>query len=304
MSLEDFFEKPTGVPIISHSEVDAYNNCEQQHFYAHRDKGHDSSEAHGLEPAVLNERLRLGTMGHKGLEVYYSLRSAGMEHGKAATEAIDLCGSEYMDTDHDLFLKLIPILGNYFGQYADDTVLTRGIVAVEQTIYVPLFEGAAYFAFTPDLIVAEPGRAGVTLVDHKFLGRFYTPGKVQTMAQLPRYARGLTITGTPFYRACYNMVCTQPTKAMGPADEVQRHFFTPTLARVQNTWEDTEEVINRIIKDEENRNKPIRQFGTMKCGFCAFEPLCVAELNGQDTEVMRKYNYKSNTYGYENENAE
>jgi hypothetical protein len=287
--------------IMSHSEVDTWNDCQQKHHYAFEDIATDSIDGKkGLEASEMNERLRLGTMGHFVLSVYYNARKEGISHLKAAAAAIDTAGEEFMSTDYDLFLQLIPLVSNYFNQYVNESF---DILFVEQTFYVPMhyirdLDLDLYFAFKPDLIIKDPMKIGVDVVDHKFVGRFYNEDGVQTMPQMVRYGRALAEMQLSLNRCVYNMVHTKPTKNMTLDQQVCRVAFKPTHNRVSVTWADTKATMIEIAKHRLSGSTPRRQPGPMKCGMCQFKPLCITELNGDDSTVMRKYNYTMNTYGY------
>jgi hypothetical protein len=114
--------------------------------------------------------------------------------------------------------------------------------------------------------------------------------------QLVRYAKALGLLGLPLLECAFNQVHTAPPKKNSPEQNVERAFFQPSMARTQNTWQDTLDAIEDIIAADGNDRR--RMPGSMKCGFCFAQPLCNAEQNGQNTDLMRRVNYKPNTYGY------
>lgn len=279
------------VVVLSHSEVDAYNDCHKKHAYAHVEK---------LAPAILNERISSGTIGHYGLEIFYKSLQNGASKAVAedqALEAILEFLSENSPTDEfkatlTQIAQVTAHLQNYFDAYRDDSF---DILYVEQEFYLSLGtigDKEVYFACKPDLIVQEPLRRGVTIMDHKFVGRFYNGETVATLPQMVRYANVLTRLGLTLHRCVYNQVHSKP--AQKNPKYVERFPFQPTMARSTDTWKDTLDTVHEIVLNRSERRQP----GPMKCDFCMFQSLCTTELNGLDSSVMRRANYRRSTYGY------
>lgn len=280
------------VVVLSHSEVDAYNDCHKRHEYAHVEK---------IAPMTLNERIINGTIGHYGLEIYYKSLQNGAPHDVAAEQGLEAI-LEFLDGEEkglEFTAHLTQIanvtawLQRYFEYYK--TREQFDILYVEQEFYLHLgnFGGKeAYFACKPDLIVQEPMRRGVTIIDHKFVSRFYSGEAVATMPQMVRYGSLLSRLGLPLHRCMYNEVHTSP--AQKNPKYFERFDFQPTLARTTLTWRETVDTVKEILENRSDRRMP----GPMKCNFCMFQPLCVTEMNGQNSSVMRRANYRPSKYGY------
>lgn len=291
---EVLLEAPEGDDnlIMSHSEVDNWNDCTQKWDYSHRER---------LEPAELNERIRLGTIVHTGLEIYYKGIAAGGGHEESIEAGEQAIADIYGTIDLQLCAKAIPMIRQYHKQYGKEAWHVK-YVEQEFYLYVTTTEAGQHlwFAIKPDLIVQEPLRNGITVVDHKAVGRFYDGTTISTSPQMVRYAHVLSQMGMPLHRCIYNQLHSAPAKTK--PKYVERAPFQPTYSRSKTTWDDTVKAMLEIAMvraSDQNRESMIRrQPGAMKCKFCLVEGLCTAELNGTDASLMRRVNFKPSTYGY------
>lgn len=273
--------------IMSHSEVDSFNDCEKKWDYAHQER---------LAPAQLNDRLLLGTYGHLGLEIYYKAIAAGKSHEEAKDEGEQAITDTFATENLQLAAKAVSLVRNYHRAYGKES---WHIKYVEQEFYLfveTYRDTNLWFAIKPDLIVQEPLRTGVTVVDHKFTGRFYSGTTISTSPQMVRYSSVLSQMGLPLHRCIYNQIHSAPTKTN--PKYVERAPFTPTYSRYKNTWEDTVITMRQIADTRLDGKHTKRQPGPMKCNMCLAEPLCTLELNGTDSSLMRRVNFRPNTYGY------
>ena len=49
---------------------------------------------------------------------------------------------------------------------------------------------------------------------------------------------------------------------------------------------------------DEWRDNNLRTLNGMVCKNCSFKLLCASELNGQETTLAKRVDFRSNTYGY------
>lgn len=273
--------------ILSHSEVDTFNDCHKKHEYAHRQR---------LAPIELNDRIMIGTIGHSALEIYYRGVQNGESRDIAAANAEQAIQDMYGEEHLLLVVKVLPLIRRYFREYATEDFK---ILYVEQEFYyfVEEIDGTnLWFAMKPDLVVQEPLRNGVTVIDHKFVGRFYSAETISMSPQMVRYSTILGKLGLPLQSCVYNQIHTNPAKQK--PKYLERSAFQPTYARSKTTWDDTVDTM-RAIYAERLRDQPSRrQPGPMKCNFCMFQPLCSVEMNNVDASLMRRVNYGPSTYGY------
>ncbi len=54
----------------------------------------------------------------------------------------------------------------------------------------------------------------------------------------------------------------------------------------------------KLLPVEEWEEKCSRVLSTMVCKSCSFKHLCAADLDGQDTTLMKKVEFRGNSYGY------
>lgn len=288
--------------VISHSEVDSFLLCKQRHFYAFADGG--------LEPTKFGHSLYRGQVGHKSLETYYKALQSGslLEDAKAeAIKAIQQYAIE-PDAQFDILADLSTrILPNYYDQVAKDMDRGWRIKAVEKTFRLSIEYNnmQLVYPFTPDLIIEEPsGRNHV--VDHKFIYNFYSGDEIQLLPQIPKYIGALRALDKPVRGGIYNMLRWRPVKSLATEDNFRREPFKPSNSRIRQAFTQQVNVMVEIAKLKQKSLEDwqasiTRVQNSMVCKSCSFKSLCITEINGEDSTLMKKVNFVPNSYGYKSE---
>lgn len=260
--------------LISYSEVDSFNQCQQKHHYAHEDK---------LTSATHSVGLSRGTAGHLFMETFFKALLAGNAAEDAKTDAINAVVS--MNSSMDIMALCI--------EWVDKVWPTLGwkIVAVEIEVRLSVSPTLVY-PCKVDLVVEIDGE--LVLVDHKFLYDFYTQNLIDIFPQMPRYMVNLQANGLPVKYAIYNMIRTR--KVNNIEDRFQRLQTRPNKARLKQA---ITEQIHTMKQIEKGVEFPTHTANKMNCGNCQFSDLCASELRGEDTTLMREHFFVPNTYGYE-----
>ena len=253
--------------LISHSEVEAYGQCQRKHWYAHERR---------LQPKSSSIALQRGNAGHQMLENFFTGKDIMWDpKGKLA--------------DIDIMPKMEAMsLVTYWINNIWPT-LDWKIVKVEEEFQIPIREGLV-FPFKMDLLIEKRGR--LYIVDHKFASDAYSDEVVKILPQIPRYIWGLRKSGLNVHGGFYNFFRTR--KINNPAEKFKIVPVEVTDKRIEESMRDWDLGVKQILSDKE----PARTSNKMNCDHCGFYNLCVAELNGAKTDFMLKAQYEPNTYGY------
>lgn len=266
----------------SHSEVEAYLNCQRKHYYMYVNR---------LQAIQSSDSLARGNVGHEILSIYYQQRARGANHEDAADAAMDAMTtvtSRYNVFNPDkLWDDLEWMLVHYFDCYANDkfTVIETEVlhnVQITDDYIMPI---------KVDLVLDIPGR-GIVARDWKFTYDFYTVDKVDLNPQLPKYFAALRELGIHVDELEYDQIRTRVTKA-NQANWQERFMRTVvpiTADRVVRTMEEQFRAARRIaiLKElpvDEVERRALRN--SWACLGCPFTELCVSDLNGgQDSQLI------------------
>lgn len=259
--------------LISHSEVDTLNQCEYKHYYAHELK---------LETLSHSDNLALGNTGHAFMQTFCQGIKDGLTDEQAKEKA----------THHIIAMpraaRALDICYNWIAM--EWPKLDWKIVAVEIEYRVTVSETLVY-PFKADLLVETEGK--LAIVDHKFIYDFYPQEVIEIMPQLPKYIAGMRNHDIPVDFGIYNMMRTRIVTDKDKMFAIKHTY--PSNTRVVQSFKEQIEGMQRI-----ERGIPFRMRTSTKvnCANCQFADLCTADLNGEDTELMKEVNFKPNTYGY------
>ena len=294
---------------VSHSRVESFLSCKRKEYYNYGEK---------IVPVDEWAALSLGTAGHSMLEVLYSeVLKAGpnkVRQKKAYPGAVKKMWKA-LDTleasgwkSPEKRAPLREILTNYLKRepfidrgWADDKRQWL-ILAVEKEFnfeYDP--ESGGRYPFVVDLIAKSPdGR--MIVVDHKFIYRFYTSEAVELMPQIPKYIGALRALGHKVHAGMYNLLRTEkgPVKSVRPPEGWSITLpVEASPARVQRTMTEqivlATEVENLDLLDPEERELlAVRSAGGSDTCFrmCSYRDLCIEELRGGNTTLLRRTYYK------------
>ena len=295
--------------IISHSEVESYLSCQMKHHYAFGDSTFGDQK--GLEPKVFSDSLFRGITGHTALEAFYKALLEGQSYDDAVNtsqatllmigmRAEVLTHAAHLNIVTDLRVRILP---RYFNTAAKERYNEGWRPAhVEETFRLEMdfSEGRFIYPFKPDVIMRDPA-GNLWVWDHKFIYNFYTPDQINLLPQLPKYIGSLRALGLHIKGGYYNQLRWREVKDLDK--HVSQDRFVPTDARVKNAFRQQYNVMVEIAKrkaagSENWKEESTRVLSTMVCKSCSFKYLCAAELNGDDTKLMRKVEFRGNTYGY------
>jgi CRISPR/Cas system-associated exonuclease Cas4 (RecB family) len=300
--------------VISHSEADQFLSCERKHYYAF---GHPieipEGISYGLEPKTLANGLFKGITGHEALAAFYSylkpITLDGVPTEKQMTEArakayAVLTEAMKDNPDRlDLVANLITILKAYFDYYNDEDQFEWQYLSVEDEYRVDLSDQVQN-PFKPDLIRRHRKTGVVQVVDHKFLANLYNGEEIGILPQLTKYVGYLRMLGYRIDDAVYNLISnrvlvTKPYE--GNPQTMKRINLHLTDRRVEKTIQEQTAIAERVADyktDPDWESRVLRTANSFNCKNCGFLAICTADLNGEDTSVAVKYNYKPNSYGY------
>lgn len=270
--------------LISHSECEAEAQCEMKHEYAHIQR---------IEPATVSIALQRGNAGHFALETFLKAIKAGMSNKKATNHAInELNDSEEwpLNVINEVRGLVIPWMENIF------PTLGWKIVDVEREFRLEIEPGLIY-PMKVDAIVEIRGE--LVIVDHKFVADPYGPEVIRLMPQVPRYIGALRQMGINVRYGIYNFIRTRKLTEKTP---YLQEPITPNNDRIYRSFmemvQQMQKIRDRKLTPPENRPLPIRTVNKMNCGHCGFNELCGLELEGSNSEFLRKVAFVPNTYGY------
>jgi hypothetical protein len=298
------------VIVISHSEVESYLSCQRKHFYAFGDS--TFGDQAGLEPTSFSDSLFRGIIGHEVLSVFYSRIKEGdsvESAGERSFETLRAIGARPDVLTHPSHLKIvIDLAGRILPRfYANEAVqaLNQGWfpVHVEETFRLRFEIGdkTYVYPFRPDVIMRDAA-GNLWVWDHKFVYNFYTDDQIKLLPQIPKYVGALRACTDLYIKGgFYNQLRWREVKDLNA--HVRHDKFVPSDTRIKNAFRQQYRVMGKIaaLKSqataewEENVDAVL---STMVCKSCSFKHLCAADLDGQDTKLMKLTEFRGNTYGY------
>lgn len=276
--------------LISHSEVEAFGQCEKKWSYAHLDQ---------LEPVTQSAALGKGNAGHFILEHFLKAIKAGADNTEARKTAINLLYEE--DFEHTIMGEAITIAKPWMEHVFPK--LGWKIVEVEKEFRLTIDEDLVY-PFKIDLLAEIRGE--LVLVDHKFVYDCYDTNTISLMPQMPRYIGAMRMMDIPVTRGIYNFLRTRKLK--DPMEKYSQQSNpidggAMPEARIRHSMlEQVQEMrkIDALEKmPESERPIMVRTVNKMNCAHCGFAELCSQELQtGKVAVNLRKIGFRPNTYGY------
>lgn len=294
--------------IISHSEVESYLSCQMKHYYAFGDSTFGDQQ--GLEPKRFSDALFRGITGHEALESFYkSLMTKPFDEAvEDAYTTLIMIGMRPSTMSNPPHLNIVTdlrtrILPRYFNTAARQKYVEGWRPAyVEETFRLEMDfpNGRFIYPFKPDVIMRDPA-GNLWVWDHKFVYNFYTPDQINLLPQLPKYIGSLRALGLHIKGGYYNQLRWREVKDLDK--HVSQDRFSPSDARVQNAFRQQYAVMVAIAERKASgsavwKDESTRVLSTMVCKSCSFKYLCTTELNGEDSTLMRKVEFRSNSYGY------
>lgn len=281
--------------LISNSEVNTFQTCERQHYYAFREalkpkKGHSKS-------------LTRGIVGHEALELYYKAKRKGFSKEVCTQQLIGAVESEipkYPEYSQELY-QLISVLQRYVEYYWDEP---WKILEVESTHSTLLGNSTVKYGLRLDLLVeVTSGRdkGQIIIVDHKFVYDFFNDREKQMNTQLVKYIRTLKKNGIPVRKAILNQIRYRQMKSADPNMLFRRDTIVTTDKESERFMEEFSKVAEDIdwltgLSQEIHKASSRMHIDKQTCSQCAFQPLCKLNLQGLDEQPTKDMLYTHNDY--------
>lgn len=289
------------VKVISNTEVSTFNTCERRWFYAHYIR---------LMPIKFSQSLSRGLLGHEALAAYYNtlLQGGSEEEAKKASTTVLMVEAIRSDSDMEMIDHLRLLLNRYY-QWAKEFINSFEIIEVEKSYILPLTSQYAY-GMRLDLLakMMNPGKycGEVCVIDHKFTYDFWKLDDLRINPQIPKYIGVLRTLGHPEVNYGFLNQLRYRHKLVDkrePEDLFQRDPIEPSARKVRSIFTEQIKASERIIKfyemsPEQAEDSVLRSMNKMNCKNCPFLDLCVADLEGSDTTLMKQTWFMPNTYGY------
>jgi hypothetical protein len=248
----------------------------------------------------VSDALVRGNVGHLALATYY----LALQRGAPKREAM-LAGLKVIRQEVELYEPFDPekmtadiryILGEYWNNY-DDTDLEILYVEAEQTVRLTDdFE----MPLKVDLIARVPGY-GVIAFDHKFVRNFYDVDALDLSPQLPKYYACLDALNIHVDGIWYNECRTWFTKD-NKADTSLMFRRTPVSMSPKKVVTIMSEQIRAAQRIGRLKALPLDEWekrvlrNPQACKMCSFTLLCAADLDGQDSELVKSSFYEERSY--------
>jgi hypothetical protein len=283
------------LPVLSHSEADAFELCERRHYYAFGEK---------LARKTVSKSLQRGILGHEVLHTYFRVYQETNSLKAAAAASDRLLGSMlFEDEKRDTALELKPLLDYFFSVFEDKFAgwQIQGVEEVNRLAF-PDFQ----FVFQVDLRYKEGGFEYI--LDWKFTYDFYSGDMQSLLPQVPRYTGALRALGKNIRSGRYGFIRYRNLKSTDPYDKFGIIPMDLSKARIESAFRDlilTQKKIaaKKAMPLSEWKDNVSRTANQLVCKSCSFASLCVAEANGSDGKVIRATYYKPSEYGYSEEES-
>lgn len=271
---------------ISNSQVNNYNECQKKFELAHIDK---LMKAGGAGAA-----LERGKTGHKILQVW------GEEHkkGTPTVEALSMALQAGVEFNMGYAMEVYPMIA----YWVTEVFPTLGwkIVETEKTYYTKVGEGKdgrpLIFAFTIDLLIEADGK--LVIVDYKFQADEFDEDMITLLPQLKRYIVGARSQKLNVHHAIYLTFRTRANLKAGPEARNVQQKDIPSIPQLK------EAIRTQIIgmqRIDAHEGEYVRVLNKNVCTYCQFKKLCLVETQGEDSTLVRQFDYTRTDYGYDDE---
>jgi hypothetical protein len=215
-------------------------------------------------------------------EAYKTL--AAIAAGSAAYEA------------QKLAVEVLQLMGMYFDHIKDQDYK---VLAVETEYSVGMLDDYR-LPVRIDVILLDLADGRVKAYDHKIVKDFYDEQKVRLMPQLRLYKAGLMAENVQVDDIVYNMIRhrTTNTNKVHPEERFEQITVPSDSLIVRRTLTEHLMAANRIAEwrklglstwDEKVLRNP------SACYMCSFKELCAQDLEGEDTTILKEFEYRIKT---------
>lgn len=295
--------------IISNTQVSLRNLCERAHYYSY---------IVGVEPKKLPTAIYRGVLGHSALEQYYLEMKEGASQdicSKAAKSVLDKEVARIAAETPEQFeqiglvINTRKLIEGYTAVYKEEEFK---VLEVEKDFYTPINDSIDY-GVRLDLLVEMtkgPHRGDVVVIDHKFVYNFKTTLDVDMDAQLPKMVKTLRANGYLITKGMFNQIRTRKLKSPSLSDLYRREWTRSKKIEIETIWREQEQTaleishIKTLPIEVIESTKAKRNMSLLVCRSCFFQPLCKAELNGEDITANLQANYQKSSSPWRNTEGE
>ena len=298
MDLESLMPAPT-VRNISNSEVTTFLSCQRQYIYAF---------GYEIEPKVTADPLARGTIGHAFFEHYVLARLEGASHERAYRAGLEVFQNPPKDMPIDKVMFAQFLCQRYMDYHQGWP--EWNLLGTEEKLEVQLTEDLK-MVIRYDLYYEEIKTGKKKILDFKFSYDFWSPDDHDLNGQMPKYIAVLQANGLQCDGGTLEEIRTRKLGAEKSRDAKnlwRRTQYNPSIARKESVLNQHIMAALRIrefrqLPFEEQRQQALPVLNKHgACKFCNFKDLCNSELEGkQDLSVDIRVGYRTNTYGYNNE---
>lgn len=288
--------------IVSHSEVQTYLMCQQQHWYGYGER---------IEKIKRGPSIERGIDGHLLLQIFFSayMDLQKIKHDdpyKGAIGAVSdfvnpLLNDAFTNNDGDETKRIVALHALVLGflDYIKSDILKWQIIGVEKEFRIKLTDDIIY-AFTVDLLVWD---GFFKPIDWKFTYDFFSPEVLALLPQVRKYIGALKHLDFPVDFGYYGILRYRSLKKNTPDDLYRLQKVEPTKSSINTYFGDTVKIAKQIAKlkamsPEGWKDEIVRNSSITTCKMCDFRFLCGPELHGSDGVNIRNVHYKQSTYGY------
>lgn len=278
--------------LISNTRITAKNTCDKLHDYMYNQQ---------LEPRQHSIRIRRGNAGHLVLKAYYECLRDGWNHPAAVGFALDVFFEDLIpnaDPEDFEYMEALGhlrwLLGRYFQWCADDATKYK-IVAVEEVYTAPM-DSDINFGIILDVLaekITGEHRGSFDIIDHKFVDNFKSLEDLRIDGQQPKYWKTLDLNGIPVKNALFNQI--RYRKMKDPSDDMlfRRSPILSTTKAISNIWDEATNTADEIYAESVSGvHRTRRTLSQVTCKWCFFQKLCMTELAGEDSTILRQIEYK------------
>lgn len=268
---------------ISNSQVNNYMECQKKFELAHIDK---LMKLEGMTA------IRRGLTGHAIMKAWANAVKAGASETDALAAGIN-AGSEY---NMQFAMEVFPMIAHWVKN--EFPKLGWKIVEVEKTYYVNTGVGPdgrpLVFPFTIDLLVEAEGR--LVIVDWKFQADKFDEDMIVLHPQLKRYIVGLRSQKINVHHGIFVTFRTRANLKAGPEERTELQDDKPTVPQLKEAMGVQIEMMNRIAKHD---GPYLRVLNKNMCSYCPFKKICLVETMGEDSSLVRQFDYTRTDYDYD-----
>lgn len=276
---------------VSHNQLQVWSSCEQKWHYSYQLK---------LQPKVKAHYFSTGDFTHKGLEVVYNSRMAGLSWDETILKLVAWWKEQapaMMNENIESFKKATRILKRYVSQFAPKADAGMRILGVETHFEVDIPTPAGNSVTVEgymDLIVEINGV--LFAWDHKTVGSssFWTQEEAMLDPQFGIYTLALREMGYPIKGFLINQLNTYDYAKFDqePNEKLFKRLETyRTDQHLRSIARNIGQMADELISKRDGEKPLIRHLSKTTCKGCIFRQPCLYEMKGIDVTNLLAADY-------------